>query len=212
MKISKKLLREVENERSLGGVRNPWKAVRRLSKVAEVGRDIARLWRRFALRHPQALNLARAYGSPECKPDDEITMAWRRDLKTLLKANSNSAPQLREKFEFKSPLEPELWEAWARMSGDPEQSIGDWARRGAPLGMAVEIPKSNGVFPPCLKTMPRQMHRCWIGAPRSRTTRQCTRTWRVHRKSSGDIWTKASAESCLAQWLKSDLKQERCQS
>ena len=148
MKISKKLLREEENERSLGGMRNPWKAVRRLSKVAEVGRDIARLWRRFALRHPQALNLARAYGSPECKPDDEITMAWRRDLKTLLKANSNSAPQLREKFEFKSPLEPELWEAWARMSGDPEQSIGDWARRGAPLGMAVEIPKSNGVFPP----------------------------------------------------------------
>ena len=37
-KITKRSVREQDNERAIGGMRNPWSSIRRLSKVAEVAR------------------------------------------------------------------------------------------------------------------------------------------------------------------------------
>ena len=41
-----------------------------------------------------------------------------------------------------------MWEAWSRFSKDPDPHVYRWIRTGAPLGMAAEIPSSEGVFPP----------------------------------------------------------------
>ena len=51
-KVSMRGLRDEETHLAVGGMRNPWAAVRRLSKVAKVGRDCARLWRRFVRENP----------------------------------------------------------------------------------------------------------------------------------------------------------------
>lgn len=53
-----------------------------------------------------------------------------------------------DEWQFKSPLDPKMWRAWADLSGDPDRWISRWAEDGAPLGMAKEIPSSEGVFPP----------------------------------------------------------------
>ena len=146
-KISKKTAREMDNERAIGGMRNPHSALKRLTKVAEVGKDIARLWRRFAVNNPRVLEVAKAYGSQECGPDEEIARRWKEELKEFLKVTTSKEIVLKEKIEFRSPLDADMWAAWQRKSADPERHLAEWARQGAPLGMSCAIPESNGVFP-----------------------------------------------------------------
>ena len=146
VKRSKRSIRDEENDLALGGMRNPWAAVKRLSKVAEVGRDIARLWRHFVQRWPEALDTARDYGSKACSVLPECVEAWRKELMQLLRGKPSQVV-LKEKIEFSSPLQANLWEAWQQASSDPEKYIAIWAREGAPLGMSSTIPPSGGVFP-----------------------------------------------------------------
>ena len=47
---SKKKRREEEDMHYVGGIRNPAKAVSRLTKLAEAGKDIRRLWTRLLLQ------------------------------------------------------------------------------------------------------------------------------------------------------------------
>ncbi|CAE7212170.1 unnamed protein product [Symbiodinium sp. CCMP2592] len=146
-RVSKKARRELENVQAVGGMRNPHASMSRLGKVAEVGRDIARLWRRFAQEHPEALEVAKTYGSKDCQPDLKIAEAWKDELKLLLKVKEEPGLNLKENIEFTSPLDPAMWRAWQRASADPEKHIAEWANDGAPLGMGKEIPSSAGVFP-----------------------------------------------------------------
>ena len=144
-KLSKKGLREEENDLAVGGMRNPWAAVRRLSKVAETGSDLARLWRRFAGKNPCVLRAAKAYGGNGCRLEPDLVEAWKEEMLELLHGRCE-AVNLKERIEFKSPLNANLWEAWQKMAADPEKRIATWARQGAPLGMSAEIPVSN-IFP-----------------------------------------------------------------
>ena len=119
-KISKKTAREMDNERAIGGMRNPHSALKRLTKVAEVGKDIARLWRRFAVNNPKVLEVAKAYGSQKCGPDEEIARRWKEELREFLKVTTSKEIVLKEKIEFRSPLDADMWAAWQRRSADPE--------------------------------------------------------------------------------------------
>ena len=144
-KVSKKGLRDDENELAVGGMRNPWLAVKRLSKVAETGSDLARLWRRFVRKHPEGLLAAKAYGGNSCRLDADLVEAWKNEMLELLHGRVEPV-NLKEKIEFKSPLQANLWEAWQKISAGPEKYIAEWARQGAPLGMSAEVPIS-GIFP-----------------------------------------------------------------
>ena len=104
---------------------------KRLSKVAEVGWDCARLWRRFAKKYPEVLRAAKSYGGNSCKLDPTLIKAWKDELRDLLHGRGEDVV-LKEKFEFKSPLTASLWEAWQKMSADPEKYMAVWAR-GRPL-------------------------------------------------------------------------------
>eukprot|EP00435_Cladocopium_sp_Y103_P019673 s3697_g4.t1 len=143
---SKKKRREGENEHFIGGMRNPAKAVSRLSKLMEAGMDVRRLWTRFVKAHPRALETAREYGGEHCELHRETLDAWRSCVEHLLKAKDFDEVVLRPHNRFKSPLNARLWEAWRKHSGDPEKDLVNWIREGTPLGMAEEIPYC-GIFP-----------------------------------------------------------------
>eukprot|EP00439_Symbiodinium_sp_Y106_P051022 s7742_g6.t1 len=144
-KVSKRSIRDEENDIALGGMRNPWTAVKRLSKVAEVGRDIARCWRHFVRRWPEALSTAGDYGSKTCSVIPECVEAWRKELMQLLRGQPAKIV-LKEKIEFSSPLRADLWEAWQNAS-DPEKYIAAWAREGVPLGRARPFLQAEVCFP-----------------------------------------------------------------
>ena len=144
--LSKRRRKEGENAHFIGGMRNPAKAVARLHKVCEAGRDVRRLWTRFVKDHPKALETANSYGSESCELDSETLEAWTREIEHFLKAKEFDDVVLRGSDRFKSPLNAKLWEGWRKCSGDPERDLVQWIRSGAPLGMAEEIPYC-GIFP-----------------------------------------------------------------
>ena len=146
VKPSKKQIRELENKNSLGGMRDPRRAVDKLTQVRRTGEEVAEMWKQFIEEFPEALVTAQLYGSAVCKPIDEVTMAWRQKLSSYLGEQPASGVSVRENWEFVSPLQSGLWDAWHRKSGDPEKFIGTWAREGCPMGMEKEIP-TCGVFP-----------------------------------------------------------------
>ena len=144
---SQKVKRELENNLYLGGMRNPGAAVARMNILADAGKDIRRLWKSFVEEHPEALEIARTYGTERCRPDETVASLWKEALGKMMRALAEP-PVLRDRWSFKSPLDPAMWDAWRRFSKDPEESMAQWARHGVPLGMSQLIPSSNGVFPP----------------------------------------------------------------
>ena len=143
---SKKRLRESENVRCIGGMRNPGLATSRVSKLQSAGKDVARLWERFYAEHSEAKKTAEDYGSAECRLDEATVASWKAQLTKLWRVRQSTELVMKEPWEFSSPLDPDLWQAWFNVSGDPEKDLVSWIRRGAPLGMNKEI-EYSGIFP-----------------------------------------------------------------
>ena len=80
---------------------------------------MARLWRRYAQKYPETLEAAKTYGGNACKLDE--VEGWKAELRNLLHGRVEEVV-LKEKIEFKSPLSSSLWEAWQKMSADPEKA------------------------------------------------------------------------------------------
>ena len=76
--------------------------------------DVSRIWDRFIMDFPRALDIAKNYGSGGNKPDMEIEMMWKSALKQFFQTRSFTDIVLKDKYEFESPLDPELWDAWLR--------------------------------------------------------------------------------------------------
>ena len=127
-------------------MRNPEMAVAKLFRVKQVGADISRAWTHFLQKHPRALDLATEYGGGNCEPDLEIASEWEKHLGKILKVKEFEDIVMKEEYEFRTPLNTQMWAAWLRSSGDPERHVVDWARKGVPLGMEREIPIC-GIFP-----------------------------------------------------------------
>ena len=143
---SKKAKREVENEMYLGGMRNPSRAVMMRPRLTIAGKEIIEAWRGFVSVHPEALEVAKTYGSEVCKLDEKVTEEWIKVLERVMQAEEVEDKTVRDEIEFKSPLNLKLWSAWQRFSGDPDTAVIEWIKHGAPLGMAMEVPKC-GIFP-----------------------------------------------------------------
>ena len=138
---SKKQKREQENDFFLGGMRNPQKAVSRLSVLAEAGQDMTRLWKTFARQRPEVFEAARLYGSDRCVLDEVMVREWDAQVRKLLKADLIVV--LKEKpgpYTF-------VARAMAVLKGPGYRHCGR-AAKGVPLGMAAEIPMSKSIFPP----------------------------------------------------------------
>ena len=127
---SQKVKRELENNLYLGGMRNPGSAVARMNILADAGKDIRRLWQSFVQEQPEALDIA--------KTNEEVAARWKTALGKLMRAIGEPTV-LRDRWSFKSPLDPAMWDAWGRFSKDPEENLAHWARHGVPF---------TWVFPP----------------------------------------------------------------
>ena len=143
---NKKLKREADNEMCIGGMRNPGKAIARLTRMQTAGRDVSRLWERFYGDHPLAKDTAERYGSGCCELDLQTVRDWKQWLMKCWKVKREHQNILKEPWEFLSPLDPDLWQGWFNASGDPEKDLVSWIRHGAPLRMSREI-DCGGIFP-----------------------------------------------------------------
>ena len=123
----------------MGGMRNPWIAVKRLSKVAEVGWDLSRLWRRFAKEYCEVLWAAKEYGGNACKLEPDLVEAWKGEMKDLLRGRAEDEGEDRVQ-------KPAGRQSVGGLAKDVRRPREAHRSLGAPLGMSVEIPMS-GVFP-----------------------------------------------------------------
>ena len=147
---SSKDVKEEHNKICVGGMRNPAKTVKRLTQLGKVGEKIRGLWDEFTESHPVALEVAKNYGRSDNRFDEETLEAWKLVLRDHLIKVDAGATIVKENWEFTSPLNADLWEAWGEEAADPDGVLPDFMRRGAPLGMEIPIPPS-GVFPPSME-------------------------------------------------------------
>jgi hypothetical protein len=143
--VSKKVIREKENERALGGLRNPWIAVGKNHGLQQLGARVRAAFDNLLLLYPSAVDVADTLGTEDAKePDPNIIDEYRRLVREELGARTELKPATAEGTP--SPLQGTILQEWLRQAGDPETSIGDWVREGVPLGIDREIP-CCGVFP-----------------------------------------------------------------
>ena len=141
-----KALKEEHNRLCIGGMRNPAKTVKRLTQLRSTGQKISKMWDEFVDSHPKALQVAVNYGKTDNIFDEELLELWRLALRENFVKTDEHPMVVKENWEFKSPLVAELWESWGEEAVDPDVHLPEFMRRGAPLGMEVQIPPS-GVFP-----------------------------------------------------------------
>ena len=149
LKSTKKQRKGEEDWNCLGGMRNPQSAVERMHLLKETGIKMRKAWHNMAVKNLKVLEVAKNYGSDGAELDEELVQLWRKQLGALfeVKEPTNEGVVLKENTAFKSPLNEMLWNGWGRMARDPDTELVNFIRDGAPLGMAVEIPSSQGIFP-----------------------------------------------------------------
>lgn len=140
-------LKDGENEKCLGGMRNPHVSASKLPRAAAAGKAVRgvltkaqELWP--ALRGPASRILEGAKpGDLDGRLVDEI----RKSVLTVLGASK--LPKRVRSAKASSPISSEVLAAWGKCSGDPDAgTLADWIDKGAPLGF-TDLITSNGVFP-----------------------------------------------------------------
>ena len=146
---SKKERKIKDDDFAIGGMRHPKKAVDRLHLVKGCGMQIRNEWELFYLQNPQAKLVAKDYGTKDAVMDEEVLIAWRKKLEKIFGAEDEEKEKdiVKLAYEFRSPLKAHLWEAWQKKTKDPDEHLAGFIRHGVPLGMAMEIPSSGGIFP-----------------------------------------------------------------
>ena len=155
-------MREEENARALGGMRNPRRSLCRLPSSRKAGRAIHKLLRDCLRKWPALCEPATAIlkGEEPGEFDPKVIASIRSAVLTTLgadkaKARVRTAPA-------KTPLRAEVIEAWGEATDDPDSAtLAGWLDHGAPLGIAESIP-CTGVFPkvePIGVTEPEELDR-----------------------------------------------------
>ena len=86
-KESKKILRERENKECIGGLRSPWRSVRKVKGAVETGYKVSSIIQRFIGLHPELLQAAD--GDPNFTGSDpELVDALRTEIAAALGATS----------------------------------------------------------------------------------------------------------------------------
>ena len=133
-------IRDSENALALGGMRNPYASVAKVSGAREAGRRIRGVLDRKLLEFPEFVNsvLGSLGGRPMVAPPDELVKAARLDICSLAGNAMNEGPP---------GICPQVISTYLEMSGDPDICLPAWLVEGAPLGINRPISRT-GVFPP----------------------------------------------------------------
>ena len=131
----------------VGGMRDPLKVIEGMPSLLNLGLKLWKEWNAFLeTEGEEALRVAEDYGSSVCRFNQKYVAKWKDRIKELVGAGEAATTTLRARHEYVSPLDPELIEAWTRRSGDPDTSVAQWVREGAPLGINLDI-ETRGIFP-----------------------------------------------------------------
>ena len=139
--------RAQENNDCIGGVRSPWKAVRRLPRLAASAAEVRKYLIAQFEKDPSLIDvvglLGKAVldGSSEKKWLDIEAQRMGADLAGLLGGSGRS-----EKGKVVSVWNVGLVEAFVTDANDPEVQLAAWLQDGCPAGVAHGIPHC-GIFP-----------------------------------------------------------------
>jgi len=150
---------EILEADTIGGLRHSHKSVRKLSYGVEAGKLLAQkldeylntedgrtdadfLWSLFQgnkVTHtcPDNANCL------ECRVE-QIGRVARTIVLSALADPQGTLPSGSDNID--THLVPEVFEAWATASGDPDVEVSKWLRHGAPAGLSA-MPKDCGIFP-----------------------------------------------------------------
>ena len=94
---SKKANREDQNERALGGLRNPWKAVDKIPGLRTIGESMRKAFDRVVGKFPSVLRLADHFGTPDIKePDEAVLDFYRAEIRKELGCGLQLRPPVEE--------------------------------------------------------------------------------------------------------------------
>ena len=110
-----------------------------------MGNKVSVCFDAFCRSHPEAAKAAEGYGTPGFHL--EGVAEWRQALEKHFKLeDTKPALDLKGLLEYKTPVNVNLLEAWAKSAGDPDEEVACWLRTGAPLGANLPI-RTCGIFP-----------------------------------------------------------------
>ena len=150
LKVDTKKEQKFEQQVFVGGMKNPAEVVEGMPTLQNLGRRIMGAWERHCNHYPHCLKVAETYGTPECVLEEKWVKKWKEELKKLTGAKGAPTLKLKGKWNYTSPLDQNLYEAWGKRGNDPEVEVPKWIESGVPLGINCSI-KSCNIFPPALK-------------------------------------------------------------
>ena len=133
---SRKEERELENQKAIGGLRDPYKAVLHNGAAWKVGATI---------RHALLTVIRQAIRRGE-NPQKIGTGFQGFSERTVEEAATALAREMKVEAEEPSPIRVSLLEALLKASRDAEEDVTEWLRTGFPLGIDKEL-KVNRIFP-----------------------------------------------------------------
>ena len=133
---TQKEVREEENARAVGGLRNPYEAIQHRNRAWKAGAKMRRC-------------LLKALGSGMTRGEDPSKIGQGFEgfgSKTVEEAAALLATEFSVTPEDPKPLRTSLLKSILEASGDPEEDVCAWLSEGFPLGIDKEL-KVNQVFP-----------------------------------------------------------------
>ena len=148
--------RRIENEKAIGGMRNPRLSLLRVPGHRKVGAEIAAIIDNYLDEHPAVQDrLMRAIGD-KTKMNKGPTKEEIKELTTRLEKYFGLAPH--EATSFRTQLHQPMYEAWVRASGDPDIHVPKWLKEGTPMGID-KVAELAGVFPAVHQETPKEDRR-----------------------------------------------------
>ena len=134
-------LRNIENDKALGGMRRPDRSVQQSSRYRQVGMDIFDMASQFITNHPETLEIVSDLrkGVTVTGFSPQVASSFRASWFQVL--GSTAPPS--------SPgPDADVIECWGRAVGDQDagEFLPHWLRHGAPIGILEQIEVAN-VFP-----------------------------------------------------------------
>ena len=131
---------------SLGGLRQPRRAVEKVPGLRSVGRRVFQVVKSFIESDSSVLEACiGAIGSD--KPDAGPSAQLVEILRARVEAELGVEADLGDNVQRVHPLRHRLLRRWAALAEDPDAEIvGDWLAQGAPAGINMDI-RDPGVFP-----------------------------------------------------------------
>ena len=97
----------------VGGLRDPFKVVNARAAMLRV----RAAWEALVRKMPHATQVAESYGTKQCYLDKRVVEEWKASLRKVLGAAAPKAVRIKGRYEYTSPRDPGLLEAWTNKSG-----------------------------------------------------------------------------------------------